>query len=128
MAWLKLIGLCVLAAAMVMVLSQMHPRIAALLSIVFGLMVVAVSLGPVTQYVAQIQSFLTDAALDGAYGKVILKAMGIVLVTQLACEVCREMDASGVARRVEFLGRIALLGLAVPVFISLAEMAVNVLG
>lgn len=127
MDWLRLIGLCILAAAMVMVLAQMHPQTAALLSIVFGLMVVAAVLPGMAQYIAQIQSFLKNAALDGEYGRVIFKAMGVVLVTQLACEACREMDAPAIARRVEFLGRMALLGIAAPVFVSLAEMAVSML-
>jgi len=58
---------------------------------------------------------------------VMLKAMGIVLVTQLAAETCREMDAPVIARWAEFCGRIALLGVAVPVFLSLAQMAVDML-
>ena len=53
--------------------------------------------------------------------------MGIVLVTQLCAQVCRDMDAPSVAQRAELCGRLALLGVALPVFLSLARMAVGVL-
>ena len=124
---LRLTGLCILAAGMVMLLRQMHPQSAAVLSIVFGLMTVATVLPQIAQFIEAIRVFLSRAALDTEYGKPLLKAMGITLVTQMACEICRELEAPSIARRAEFLGRMALLGIVVPVFLSLAEMAVNVL-
>lgn len=127
MEWLRLVGLCVLAAGMVMVLRQMHPPSAALLSIVFALMAAAAILPGIAQYVERIHAFFDSVLLDAQYGKVLFKAMGITLVTQLACEICREMDAPAIARRAELIGRMALMGIAVPVFLSLAEMAVGVL-
>ena len=127
MEWLRLIGLSILAAAMVMLLRQMHPQSAAMLSVVSGLMAVAALLPGIAEVVTQITAFLDSVSLDAQYGKVLLKAMGIMLVTQLSCEICRELDAPSIARRAEFVGRMALLGIAVPVFISLAEMAVSVL-
>lgn len=128
MEWLRLLGLCVLAAAMVMLLRQMHPQSAALLSIGFTVMAVAAVLPDIARYIEQIQTFLYGVSLEGEYATVLLRAMGITLVTQLACEICREMDAPSIARRAEFLGRMALFGVAIPVFLSLAEMAVGVLG
>ena len=53
--------------------------------------------------------------------------MGIVLVTQLAVQVCQDMDAPSIARLAVLCGRIALLGVAVPVFMELTQMAVDVL-
>lgn len=127
MEWLRLIGLCVLSSGMIMLLRQMHPQTAMLLGIAFGVMTLCAVLPLVGEYIRAITAFLDHAALDGEYGKVMLKAMGIVLVTQLAAETCREMDAPVIARWAEFCGRIALLGVAVPVFLSLAQMAVDML-
>ena len=44
------------------------------------------------------------------------------------CAGVQEMDAQNVACRVEMCGRIALLGIAVPVFIELTQLAVGILG
>ena len=127
MEWLRLIGFCLLAAAMVLVLRQMHPQTAGLLSMAFGVLLVMLVLPGVQTYIETIRVFLSELNLDTQYYKTLLKAMGIVLVTQLAVQFCQDMDAPSIARRAEFCGRIALLGVALPVFMSLTKMAVDVL-
>lgn len=127
MEWLRLIGFCLLAAAMVLVLRQMHPQMAGLLSMTFGVLLVMLVLPGVQAYIETIRTFLSELNLDTQYYKTLLKAMGIVLVTQLAVQFCQDMDAPSIARRAEFCGRIALLGVALPVFMTLTQMAVDVL-
>ncbi|MGN0777328.1 MAG: SpoIIIAC/SpoIIIAD family protein [Candidatus Ventricola sp.] len=127
MEWLRLIGFCLLAASMVMVLRQMHPQTAGLLSIAFGVLVMALVLPGIGEMIEAIRTFLASLGLDAQYYRIMLKAMGIVMVTQLAVQVCQDMDAPSIARRAAFCGRIALLGVAVPVFMELTQMAVDVL-
>lgn len=125
--WLRLIGFCLLAASMVMVLRQMHPQTAGLLCIAFGVLVMALVLPDIGEMIGTIRTFLLSLGLDAQYYRIMLKAMGIVLVTQLAVQACQDMDAPSIARRAAFCGRIALLGVAVPVFMELTQMAVDVL-
>lgn len=127
MEWIRLIGFCLLASAMVLVLRQMHPQTAGLLSIAFGVLLVTLVLPGVQTYIETIRLFLAQLNLDTQYYKVLLKAMGIVLVTQLAVQFCQDMDAPSIAKRAEFCGRVALLGVALPVFMTLTQMAVDVL-
>ena len=127
MEWLRLIGFCLLAASLVMVLRQMHPQTAGLLSVVFGVLVTTLVLPDVGRTVAEIRTFLESLGLGAQYYRIMLKAMGIVMVTQLAVQVCQDMDAPSIARRAAFCGRIALLGVAVPVFMELTQLAVDVL-
>lgn len=127
MEWLRLIGFCLLAASMVMVLQQLHPQTAGLLSVAFGVLVMGLVLPVIGEMVGEIRAFLLSLGLNAQYYRILLKAMGIVLVTQLAVQVCQDMDAPSIARRAAFCGRIALLGVAVPVFMELTQMAVDVL-
>lgn len=127
MEWLRLIGFCLLAAVMVLVLRQMHPQTAGLLSIAFGVLLVTLVLPGVQNYIETIRVFLAELNLDTQYYRILLKAMGIVLVTQMAVQFCMDMDAPAIARRAEFCGRIAMLGVALPVFMSLTQMAVDIL-
>ena len=127
MEWLRLIGFCLLAGAMVMILRQMQPQAAALLSVAFGVLLVGAVLGQIAGYIETVQGFLNALELDAQYVKIMVKSMGVVLVTQLAVQACEDMDASSIARRAEFVGRLALLSVAVPVFLELTQMAVDVL-
>lgn len=127
MEWLRLIGFCLLTAVMVMVLRQMHPASAGLLTAAFGVLLVGVLLPQIRTYVDTILGLLASLDFTEEYYRVLLKSMGIVLITQLAVQVCRDMDAPSIAQRAEFCGRIALLGVAVPVFVELTQIAVGVL-
>ena len=127
MDWLGLLGLALLCAGMVMLLRQMFPPAASVLTIVFGIMMLCTLLPLIREYVNAISSFLSGVSLGGEYSETMLKTMGIVLLTHLSSEACQELGAPGIARYAEFCGRVALLGIAVPVFISLTEMAVEVL-
>ena len=127
MEWLRLMGLCLLAGAMVMLLRQMQPQAAALLSVAFGVVVVSATLAQIAGYIEMVQAFLASLDLDAQYWRVMVKAVGIVLVTQLAVQACEDMDAPSIARRAEAVGRLALLSVAIPVFMELTQMAVDVL-
>ena len=127
MEWLRLTGFCLLAGAMVMILRQMQLQAAALLSVAFGVLVVGAALGEIAGYIETLRRFLGSLNLDAQYFTIMLKAMGIVLVTQLAVQACEDMDAPSIARRTELVGRLALLSVAVPVFMELTQMAVDVL-
>ena len=127
MEWLRLIGFCLLAAMMVSILRQMHPAAAGLLAAAFGVLLMGGLLPQIKGHIDTVLLLLGSLGLEGMYYSVMLKAMGIVLVTQLAVQVCRDMDAPSVAQRCEFCGRLALLGVAVPVFTELTQMAVDVL-
>ncbi len=125
--WLRLMGLCLMAAVMVMVLRPMHAQMAGLLSITFGVMAVGVVLPQIQGYIDGISAFLASIQLDAQYLRLMLKAMGIVLVTQLCVQTCADLEAPSIARRAELCGRIALLGVAMPVFMELTQLAVGVL-
>ena len=128
MEWIRLIGFCLLAAALVTVLRQMNASAAALLTTAFGVLVIGAVLPQLREYFDTIRSFLAALELEGEYYRVMLKALGIMVMTQAAVQVCQDLEAPSVARKAELCGRMAMLGVALPVFVSLAQMAVDMLG
>ena len=128
MEWFRMIGFCMLAAVMVIGFRQISPVWAGGICAVFGLMMMALLMPQIQEYVRLISGFLQTIGLESGYYMVMIRTMGIVLVTQVSAQVCRDMDAQNVACRVEMCGRIALLGIAVPVFIELTQLAVGILG
>lgn len=111
---IRLMGLCFLAAAMTMVLRQMNMAAAGLLCTAFGVLVLGMMLPDIREYVRQICKFLESMALEAQYGEIMLRAVGIVLLTQFSAQICRDMDAPSVAKYAEMCGRLTLLGLALP--------------
>ena len=112
---------------MVLVLRQMNAAAAGLLSAAFGVLIVSLLLPQIKSAIDAVQLFLDMLDLDAQYYRIMLKTMGIAVTTQLAVQVCQDLDAPSVARRAERCGRVALLGVAVPVFVELTQMAVGAL-
>ena len=127
MDWLKMMGFCLLCAVMVLILRQMNPQMAGILAALFGVMLASSILPELAAYIDRIMVFIQSLDLDEQYFRILLKAMGIVLVTQISTQLCKDMDAPSVAQRVELCGRLALLGIAVPVFIELTRLSLDVL-
>ena len=50
---------------------------------------------------------------------VLLKALAVCYITQLASDCCRDSGESAVAGKIEFAGKIAVLLIAVPLFESI---------
>jgi len=125
--WIRLIGACLMTAVMVVILRQMNPTVAGLLSAAFGIMLMGVLMPEVQYFIEVIRRFFGEMGLEGEYYAIMLKAMGIVLITQIAEQICCDMGVQVIAERVEMCGRIAMMGIAVPLFIDLTRMAVDVL-
>lgn len=127
MEWFQLIGVCLMASVIVVILRQMNPSVAGLLCAAFGVMLLGALLPQIQRYVEIIRQFLGGLGLEGEYYAVMLKAMGVVLITQIAEQICCDMGVQAIADRVELCGRLAMLGIAIPLFIDLTRMAVEVL-
>lgn len=127
MEWTKIIGLCLLAASLVMVLRQMNPQAAMLLTVAFGVIVVGAVLPELAEDLRRLEAFLASLNLSSDYFSVMLRAMGIALTTQLAVQVCQEMDAPRIAGKAELVGRLAMIGIVLPVFMEITETAVGIL-
>lgn len=127
MEWMALIGYCLLAASMVLVLRQMNAAAAGLLTAAFGVLMAGFLLPQIKSLIDTVHGFLASLGMDAQYYRIMLKTMGIALTTQIAMQVCQDLDAPSIARRAEFCGRVALMSVAVPVFVQLTQMAVGAL-
>jgi len=125
--WFRLIGVCLMTAVIVVILRQMNPSVAGLLCAAFGVMLMGVLLPEIQGVIEVIRQFIGDMGLEGEYYAIMLKAMGVVLITQIAEQICCDMGVQSIADRIEMCGRLAMMGIAIPLFIDLTRMAVDVL-
>ena len=59
---------------------------------------------------------------------IMLKALGMALVAKLCADVCRDSGEGAVAGGIESAGRLAILALAIPLFVEILELAAEMLG
>lgn len=123
-----IVGLGVVAAVLAVLLRQTHPEYAMLVSLAAGVLILAAVLDYAVPVVEQIRSMLAQAALPGAYGEVLFKAMGICFLTQVACDACRDAGESAIGARVELAGKVAVLLISLPLFEQVLRIARELIG
>ncbi len=58
---------------------------------------------------------------------ILIKSLGIALVTQTAADICRDNSCSSVASAVELAGRVGAITLAMPMLQSVASLALGLI-
>ena len=86
-------------------------------------------MGEALSLVLPLISFLKELeALGGEeYLTVMLKSLGIAIVTSLTSEICRDSGEASVASRVELFGKCEIIILALPILKSLIKLMSEVL-
>ena len=64
--------------------------------------------------------------IDDRYLKIILKSIGIALLTQFTSDICKDSGQSALAGKIEFAGKLLISVLALPLAKSLIEVALKV--
>ncbi len=121
------VGLLLCGALLAVVLRVQRPELAMCLSLAAGVAVLVVLVGQFTPLIASMRRMLSSASVPSAYFGVVLKAMGVCLLTQLTADTCRDAGETALAAKAELVGRVLMLVLAVPLFEGLLSLVVGLL-
>jgi len=66
--------------------------------------------------VEQIRGMLNLSSMPAEYAGVLFKALGVCLLTQIACDTCKDAGESAIAAKVEMAGRVLVLLISLPLF------------
>lgn len=122
-----LLGLTVTAALLAVLLRHRHPEQGLMLSLTAGVLVLTALLGHVTPLLDTVRALLEDNPVGGEYADVLLKGVGICLLTQAAADTCRDAGESALAGKAELVGKTTLLLLALPLFEQVLTQALELM-
>ncbi|MDD7483330.1 MAG: SpoIIIAC/SpoIIIAD family protein [Clostridia bacterium] len=118
----SIIGMGLIAAVVCLLLRKTNPEIAMLLSLAAGILLLIPAFSQIQEIFAAFQSISSRYSALQPYLTTLLKAAGICLLTQFAGDTCRDAGESSLANRIEFAGRISILGMAVPLMLEVLQM------
>ena len=119
-------GLC--AAALSMLLRQYRPEYALFLSLLCGVGTLLWLVQTLSPMLGELEQLAKLALSENEGAQILLKSLGICLVTQAASDTCRDIGETAIASRLELAGRAAMLLLAMPLFGQLLEQALRLIG
>ncbi len=108
-------------------LRNIKPEIAPLVALGgAGIIFLALS-GSLLEVSGGMDEMMTLAGLDKENVSLLLKALGICVVTQFAADICYDNSCSSVAAAVELAGRIGALSLTLPMIKTVARIAIGLI-
>lgn len=101
-------------------------------SVVLGIFVCCVGTMAALEYVRPVIDFLEQleniGGLDHNMVRILLKAAGVGLVTEIAALVCNDSGNGSLGKTVKLLGSAAVLWLSLPMYTVLIELLQEILG
>lgn len=119
--------ICVAGALICALLRVQKPEFRAAVAIGAGLCALMLSMDGIKNGVNMLRSLCTQAGMDTEAVGVMLRAIGIALIVEFGAQLCRDADESALAGRVELAGRVALLGMSVPLLGTLTREILEIL-
>lgn len=125
---LKVSAVALVGLVALLVLRQIRPEWATLLRL--GVTVILV--GMLLAMVATVVDFATQIGgeselLSGGMWQMLLKVLGITVITEVAAGICRDVGESGIASWVETAGRLEILILSLPLITEILTMVKELL-
>lgn len=122
---LKIAVLCIASAAFLIFLKQSRPEFAVLYKLaVLAFIGVAVLL-TVRTVVTEIEEIQNLFGENGAFLKILLKALGIAVTAQLAADICRDCGEQSLASAVEMTAKLSIVLMALPAAKQLVEISLE---
>ena len=89
----------------------------------FGVVIIS-SLSPLIGY---LKDLLRQTGINATHAEILIKALGISLLTQCCADICKESGESGAANNLELTGKIEILLLCLPLIHEILEVAQSLL-
>ncbi len=126
--FLRLCGLALVAAILILALGGHRKEIGALLGLAMCCMAAMAAIGylqPVVQFVKELE---TLGNLDHSLVKTMLKVVGIGMIAELAALICADAGNASLGKTVQMLGSAVILYVSMPLFTALITLIQQILG
>lgn len=125
---LKIVGFSVIVSLLYVLLSQHKKEYAVLLQLCAVVIILIIILPDIKLLIDSFQSYLDLTSLNTNYLSLIVKALGVSIVTQFAHDTCIDCGESALASKVEFAGKTVILSLSLPMLKAIAEFTLELIG
>ncbi|MFA9380838.1 MAG: SpoIIIAC/SpoIIIAD family protein [Acetanaerobacterium sp.] len=116
-------GVAIISAAISVLLKQYKPEYALIINLSAGILIMLFVVTASAPIVSEIRALVSQTGISGEYIGILIKALGICFITQLAADICRDSGAASIAAKVETAGKIAVLLAAMPLFKRILDVA-----
>ncbi|PWU68548.1 stage III sporulation protein AD [Gracilibacillus dipsosauri] len=125
MGIIEIVSIGIIAAIFVLLLQEKQPTIAFLI-ILLTVLYLFIYLIQYVQEILQLVTYLGEQAnIHHFYIKTILQIIGISYIAEIGSNIVKDAGLESIALKIELIGKVFIIILAIPIFKSLIETIIN---
>lgn len=124
----KIAALAVCETVLYLLLKRYKPELCPLCEISAVIALFFLLMPEIKQLKGLISELVGTAGVSAEYLAVILKVIGLALITEISADMCRDSGQSALGTKIEFFGTVSVLVTAVPLFKALLQLIVTAAG
>lgn len=119
--------LAVTAAVLALTLRQKNGEIALVLTVAAAVLLLLQVFGNASQVIATVQNVVAASGVSTAYLAILLKVIGVCLLTEFAANTCRDAGSSALASNVTLAGKLTATVIALPLYRDVLNAVLQVI-
>ena len=123
-----IIGFALMAGALSVVLKEIRAEYAMAITVAAGAAVLLMLVGMSLPVISEIESLAKQANIATETVGILLKALGICYIAELAASACRDSGQTSIASKIDLAGKIAVVVLSLPMVRQLVDMIIKIMG
>ena len=117
----------VVAAMLVMAIREMAPQVSFYLSLFVAAILFLAVMQRLTGLLVPIERLAEAANVNVVFFATVLKIVGIAYVAEFGAQIARDAGVASIAGKIELLGKLAIIVLAVPIITAVVDMMTHLL-
>ena len=119
---IKVVIIGLIGTFLTITVKKERPEIALAVSLTTGIIILAICIVPFFDIIENFRSLASKAGIDYLFLETILKIIGISYISQLASQTAEDSGQTGIATKIDFAGKIAIIILAIPILQSILNL------
>lgn len=124
---LKIAAMAIITAVLALIVKQYKPEYSVFIQLSGIVAVTLLAVSFIGGLTAAAGSMLSFAGLDAGYLKVLMKVLGVAVITEFGSDICKDNGNTALAGSVELAGKIVILTLSLPMIKAIAELAAGLI-
>lgn len=124
---IAIVGVSVISAVVYILTKKYSPEYAILIEIAAVILILWTAYPYICDVIDFYMEFSAVGGIDSSYLQMLLKIMGVAILSQFSSDICKDSGESALASKIEFAGKTLILALSVPMAQALLEFAVGLI-
>lgn len=125
---LNLILIICIIASLSVLLRKNAPEYSLIINIATGLLVITYLISNFLPIFNYIKNLINVAKISEKYSSILFKSLGICFLSQFASDSCKDAGEESLASKVEIVGKITIISIAIPLFEEVTKTALEFIG